>query len=127
MMVEVRFVRVWVNWENVLVLVESNGWIGEVFGEYVCVFVCLENYYFYNDGFLIVEMQILNCMDWIVYILGFIVQGWFDMICLLKVVYQFYKNWFVLWLMMVLMVGYVLLELGILCEFVCIMDNYGFG
>jgi proline iminopeptidase len=127
MMTEVRFARAWANWENALASVESNGWTGEAPGEYARAFARLENHYFYNDGFLTAETQILNRMDRIAHIPGFIVQGRFDMICPPKAAYQLHKNWPASRLTMVPMAGHALSEPGISRELVRIMDNYGSG
>jgi proline iminopeptidase len=127
MMTEVRFARAWANWENALASVESNGWTGEAPGEYARAFARLENHYFYNDGFLTAETQILNRMDRIAHIPCFIVQGRFDMICPPKAAYQLHKNWPASRLTMVPMAGHALSEPGISRELVRIMDNYGSG
>lgn len=127
MMTEVRFARAWANWENALASVESNGWTGEAPGEYARAFARLENHYFYNDGFLTAETQILNRMDRIAHIPGFIVQGRFDMICPPMAAYQLHKNWPASRLTMVPMAGHALSEPGISRELVRIMDNYGSG
>ena len=127
MMTEIRYARAWSNWENSLASLESNGFSGEVPGEYARAFARLENHYFYNKGFLTQETQILNRMDRIANIPGHIVQGRFDMICPPKAAYQLHKNWPSSRLMMVLKAGHALSEPGIASALLHIMDSYGRG
>lgn len=127
MMTEVRFARAWANWENALASVESNGWTGDAPGEYARAFARLENHYFYNNGFLTEDTQILNRMDRIATIPGHIVQGRFDMICPPRAAYSLHNAWPASRLTMVPMAGHALSEPGISRELVRIMDHYGTG
>lgn len=123
-MIEVFYVWFWVVWENVLVFVYLDGSIVIFFVEYVYVFLWLENYYFINVGFLEKDGQIFENMDKIVYISGYIVQGCYDMICLLQMVQKIVDFWSGVYFSIICDVGYVLLESGISVELVRIMDFF---
>jgi len=91
--VEGQFARAWVQWENALASVQSDGFGGEAPADYARAFARLECHYFANGGFLTADQAILNNMDKIAHIPGVIVQGRFDMICPPQAAYRLAEVW----------------------------------
>ena len=121
--VEMQYGRIWSAWENALASIYSNGNGGEPSGEYSRTFARLENHYFTNKGFLESDGQILNNMDTIADIPGFIVQGRYDMICPPKSAWDLAKAWPNADLRVIRNAGHAMSEPGISAELVKIMDQ----
>ena len=121
--VEAKFARAWTLWENALASIESNGFSGEVPAYFARMFARLENHYFINNGFLTEETAILNNMDKLQGIDGFIVQGRYDMICPPQSAYRLHKSWKGSRLRMIPHAGHALSEPGITRELVRTMDD----
>ena len=122
-MIETRYARAWSAWENALASIASDGSTGESPAEYARAFARLENHYFSEMGFLSEDQAILNCMDKIQHIPGYIVQGRYDMICPPTSAYTLSKAWPKSKLQMVPRAGHALSEPGISSALVHIMDG----
>ncbi|WP_299349036.1 prolyl aminopeptidase [uncultured Shimia sp.] len=120
---EVKFARAWAAWENALASIHSNGSWGEPPAEYARAFSRLENHYFKNAGFLEEDGHILNRLEKIAEIPGFIVQGRYDMICPPRSAYALSQGWENGQLRMIRDAGHALSEPGISAELVRIMQN----
>ena len=120
---EVRFARVWAQWENALASIESGGFSGDGPADYVRAFARLENHYFVNAGFLSADQAILKNMHKIAHIPGVIVQGRFDMICPPQSAYDLAKDWESAQLIMVPKAGHALSEPGISAALVRTMQR----
>lgn len=120
---EVKYARAWASWENALASMSSNGSGGQAPAEYARAFSRLENHYFVNTGFLETDGQILENLDRIQHIPGFIVQGRYDMICPPHSAFEVSQNWQNSELRMVHNAGHALSEPGISAELVRIMDE----
>ncbi len=122
---ETRFARAWAAWENTLASIESNGrGGGESPAEYARAFARLENHYFTNAGFLDEDGWILNNVDRLKGIPGYIVQGRYDMICPPISAHGLHKAWPGSDLRMIGKAGHALSEPGISAELVRIMDGF---
>jgi proline iminopeptidase len=120
---EMRFARLWANWENALASIESNLVLGEEPSDYARAFSRLENHYFVNGGFLDEDGWILKNRDRIEGIGADIVQGRYDMVCPPVSAYQLAEGWEKARFSMVPMAGHALSEAGISGELVAIMDR----
>ncbi|SPF79400.1 Proline iminopeptidase [Pseudoprimorskyibacter insulae] len=120
---ETRFAREWSAWENALASVYSNGQGGESPGDYARAFARLENHYFVNHGFLGEDDWIMNRVNNLADIPGFIVQGRYDMICPPHKAYGLAKAWPGCDLRMIRNAGHALSEPGISAELVRIMNQ----
>ena len=120
---EVRFARAWAGWENALASMASNGVSGESPAEYARAFSRLENHYFVNKGFLEEDGHILNRMDRLRDVPGYIVQGRYDMICPPKSANSLNKCWDRSQIQMVPRAGHALSEPGISAALIQIMDK----
>jgi proline iminopeptidase len=121
--VEIQFGRIWSAWETALASVYSDGRGGEAPSDYARTFARLENHYFINNGFLDHDGQILNAMERIAHIPGWIVQGRYDMICPPKTAIELSKAWPKCNLKMIKNAGHAMSEPGISVELVKIMDR----
>ena len=121
--VEIQFGRIWSAWETALASVYSDGRGGEAPSDYARTFARLENHYFINNGFLDHDGQILNAMERIAHIPGWIVQGRYDMICPPKTAIELSKVWPKCDLKMIKNAGHAMSEPGISVELVKIMDR----
>ena len=121
--IEMQYGRIWSAWENALASIYSNGNGGEPSGEYSRTFARLENHYFTNKGFLESDSHILQNMDKISKIPGFIVQGRYDMICPPKSAWDLAKAWPNSDLRLIRNAGHAMSEPGISAELVKIMDQ----
>ena len=119
---EVRFARLWAGWENALATVENNGPTGDAPAEYARAFARLENHYFANQGFLDSSTRILENMDKIAEIPGYVVQGRLDMVCPPAAAHQLVENWPNGRLTMIAKAGHAMSETGIAAELVRVMD-----
>jgi proline iminopeptidase len=81
LMEEMRFGRIWANWENALASVHHDGPMGESPSDYARAFSRIENHYFHNGGFLEEDGWILRERHRIAHIPATIIQGRYDMIC----------------------------------------------
>ena len=120
---EMQYGRIWSAWENALASIYSNGNGGEPAGEYSRTFARLENHYFINKGFLEKDGHILQNMDRIAHIPGFIVQGRYDMICPPKSAWDLSKAWAHSDLRLIRQAGHAMSEPGVSAELVKIMDQ----
>jgi len=120
---EMQFGRIWSAWENALASIYSNGNGGEPAGEYSRTFARLENHYFIHKGFLEKDGHILNNMDRIAHIPGYIVQGRYDMICPPQSAWDLSKAWPQCDLRLIRQAGHAMSEPGISAELVKIMDQ----
>ena len=123
MMEEMRFAQAWAAWENALASIDSNGAAGAAPGDYTRAFARLENHYFINKGWLTEETAILNNLDKLRGVQGYIVQGRFDMICPPTSAYALHKGWQGARMVMVPRAGHALSEPGITRELISIMDR----
>jgi len=122
---ETRYARTWAGWENALASVNSDGRSPEGPAEYSRAFARLECHYFYNNGFLDGDTQILDRLDRLHGIPGYIVQGRFDMICPPVSAYRLVHGWQGARVKMVPLAGHALSEPGISGELIRIMDQIG--
>ena len=124
---ETRYARAWASWENALASIDSDGITGESPADYARAFARLENHYFYNNGFLAEDQQILHPdqMAKIGQIPGVIVQGRYDMICPPISAHKLAKSWPKSRLTFVGRAGHALSEPGISAELVRTMDMMG--
>lgn len=120
---EMKYGRIWSDWENALASVHSNGQAGETPGDYARSFARLENHYFHNRGFLEFDGQILANMGRISHIPGVIVQGRYDMICPPSSAWRLSELWPAGQLRMVRNAGHALSEPGISAELVRAMND----
>lgn len=122
---EIRFARAWAAWENALASMDSDGVTGESPADYARAFARLENHYFYHDGFLGPDQQIIDNMHKIREIPGIIVQGRYDMICPPISAYTLAQSWPRASLKFVGRAGHALSEPGISSALVAAMDKIG--
>ncbi|WP_438954856.1 prolyl aminopeptidase [Cognatiyoonia sp.] len=121
--IETRFARAWASWENALASIESDGIVGESPADYARAFARLENHYFKHGGFLDEDQQILNRVDRIAHIPGYLVQGRFDMICPPVSAYELAKLWPNAKLRMVGRAGHALSERSVTTELLRAMHD----
>lgn len=122
---ETRHARAWAAWENALAAIDSDGVTGEGPADYARAFSRLENHYFYNQGFLEPDTQIMARIDRLQDVPGYIVQGRFDMICPPLSAHQLHKSWRGSKLTFIGRAGHALSEPGISAELVRITDQLG--
>ena len=120
--VETKYGQSWSNWENALASFQTNGRTASMPGPYARAFARIENHYFLNDGFLKDTNEILENMETIKSIPGFIVQGRFDMICPPKSAWDLAECWENCDLRIVDHAGHAMSEPAISSELVRIMD-----
>lgn len=113
MVEEMRFGRLWANWENALASVHYDGPLGEAPGDYARAFSRLENHYFMNGGFLEADGWILREKHRIRHLPATIVQGRLDMICPPLAAHRLAQDWPLCRLRMVPLAGHALSEPGI--------------
>lgn len=119
---ETRYARAWVGWENALASINSTGISGETPSQYARAFARLENHYFSNKLFLAPNQAILSNMSKISNIPGNIVQGRYDMICPPQTAWVLAQAWPKARLKMVAKAGHALSDTPISMELVKIMD-----
>jgi proline iminopeptidase len=120
---EMRFARLWANWENALATIQSTMVAGEGPSDYARAFSRLENHYFVNKGFLDEDGWILKNRHRIEAIGADIVQGRYDMVCPPVSAYQLADGWEKARLTMVPMAGHALSEPAISAALVAAMDG----
>ena len=123
---EMRFGTTWTHWENALASFQSNGFGGHCPPAYARTFARIENHYFINDGFLNQDQKILNNMEKIRHIQGYIVQGRYDMICPPAMAYELSRKWPRCDLRIMSYAGHAMSEPKISSELVSIMDKLRF-
>lgn len=86
--------KAWSAWEAHTATLVPNASVLDHFSEPHTAFSIarIEAHYFVNNGFL-EENQLLNNMDKIQHIPGFIIQGRYDMICPMQQAYDLHKAW----------------------------------
>ena len=119
---ETRYARAWVGWENALASINSTGISGETPSQYARAFARLENHYFSNKLFLAPNQAILSNMSKISNIPGNIVQGRYDMICPPQTAWGLAQAWPKARLKMAAKAGHALSDTPISMELVKIMD-----
>lgn len=119
---QIRFARLWTNWESSLATIEGRYGNGSAPTSYALAFARIENHYFSNGGF-IEEGQILRDMHKIEHIPGTIVQGRYDMICPPATAFALHEAWPSSRLFMVQKAGHSLSESGIASMLVSVMDE----
>ena len=124
---EVLFARAWAAWENSLASISSTGAWGEPPADYARAFSRLENHYFLNGGFLDRDGQILDNMDRIADVPGYVVQGRYDMICPPRSTYELQRRWKKSEVRFIQNAGHALSEPGISAELVRIMNQLALG
>lgn len=124
---EMRFARLWANWENALATIQSSMIAGEGPSDYARAFSRLENHYFVNKGFLETDGWILKNRHRIEGIGADIVQGRYDMVCPPVSAYQLADGWEKARLNMVPMAGHALSEPAISAGLVAVMDGLRLG
>lgn len=120
---EMRFARLWANWENALATIDSSLIGGEGPSDYARAFSRLENHYFVNLGFLKEDRWIMKNRHRIEGIGADIVQGRFDMVCPPAAAFELADGWENARLNLVPMAGHALSEPGISAALVAIMDG----
>jgi proline iminopeptidase len=120
---EMRFARLWANWENALASIQTNLTAGEGPSDYARAFSRLENHYFVNKGFLAEDGWILKNRHRIEGIGTDIVQGRFDMVCPPISAYQLAQGWEKARLQMIPLSGHALSEPAISEALVAVMDG----
>jgi len=123
MVEEMRFARLWAQWENALASVASEGAHFESPSEYARAFSRLENHYFQNGCFLECDGWILRERARIEHIGATVVQGRYDMICPPLQAWRLAQGWRRCDLRMVTLAGHALSEPGISAELVHVMDG----
>lgn len=123
MVEETKYAQAWSSWENALATVYSTGHGGEAPGPYARAFARLENHYFTNKAFLDEDGWILKNADRLRGIMGYIVQGRYDMICPPQRAWELHKAWPGSDMRMVRNAGHALSEPGISAELVRVMDQ----
>ncbi|MCI5087187.1 MAG: prolyl aminopeptidase [Rhodovulum sp.] len=118
MMLENRYAQAWANWENALASIQSDGRVGSAPPDYARAFSRLENHYFYHNGWMERDGQLLHNVPLISHIPATVVQGRYDMICPPEGSYRLTENWGRADLRMVPMAGHALSEAGITAELV---------
>ena len=91
--VEIHFAQLWAAWENRMAVMASDKTNAIMPGKYALAFSKIENHYFINAGFLSEDNHILNRMEKISNINGYIVHGRYDMICPPAAAYKLAKKW----------------------------------
>jgi proline iminopeptidase len=124
---EMRFARLWANWENALATIDTNMIGGEGPSDYARAFSRLENHYFVNKGFLDGDEWILRNRHRIEGIPADIVQGRYDMVCPPVSAHRLAQGWAKARLKLVPLAGHALSEPGISAELVAIMDGLRMG
>ena len=71
--IETKYGQTWSNWENALASFQASGRTASMPGPYARAFARIENHYFLNDGFLKSMNEILENMETIDCIPGYIV------------------------------------------------------
>lgn len=120
---EMRFARLWANWENALATIQPIVIAGEGPSDYARAFSRLENHYFVNKGFLETDGWILKNRHRIEGIGADIVQGRYDMVCPPISAYQLADGWERARLNLVPMSGHALSEPAISAGLVAVMDG----
>ena len=92
-------------------------------GRYALAFSKIENHYFINAGFLSEDNHILNRIDKISNIKGYIVHGRYDMICPPIAAYKLAKKWRIAELNILPNAGHALSEEPVAKELVHIMND----
>lgn len=123
LMEEMRFARLWANWENSLATIETQVSSGEGPSDYARAFARLENHYFVNKGFLSEDRWILKNRHRIEAIGADIVQGRYDMVCPPVSAFELAKDWEKARLNMIPLAGHALSEPGISAALVAVMDG----
>ena len=123
MVEEMRFARLWAQWENALASVTASGAHYESPSDYARAFARLENHYFQNGCFLGQDGWILAHRPRIEALRATIVQGRFDMICPPVSAWRLAEGWRGCELRMIGMAGHALSEPGISAELVHVMDG----
>ena len=119
---EMRYARIWTNWENALASIHYDGTASEGPSEYARAFARIENHYFLNDGFLERDGWILANRSRIAHIPAWVVQGRYDMICPPHTAQRLCAGWPGASLRLIGMAGHALSEPGISEELVRVMD-----
>ena len=122
---EMRYARLWANWENALATIDSNLAGGEGPSEYARAFSRLENHYVVNMGFLGEDRWIQKNRHRIEGIGADIVQGRFDMVCPPVAAFELAEGWKKARLNLIPLAGHALSEPGISAALVRIMDGLG--
>lgn len=120
---EMRFARLWANWENALATIDTNMMAGEGPSDYARAFSRLENHYFVHKGFLDGDEWILRNRSRIEGISADIVQGRYDMVCPPVSAHRLAEGWARARLSLVPFAGHALSEPGISAELVRVMDG----
>ena len=119
---EVRYARLWSDWENALASVELRAW-HDTPVDYARAFARLENHYFSNGCFLGEDGQLLAQMGRLAGVRGTIIQGQLDMICPPVTAWTLHRAWQDSTLRIVPLAGHALSEPGITAELVRVMDG----
>jgi proline iminopeptidase len=123
LMEEMRFARLWANWENALATINSSLIGAEGPSDYARAFARLENHYFVNKGFLDSDRWILKNRHRIEAVGADIVQGRLDMVCPPEAAFELARGWGQARLNMIPLAGHALSEPGISAALVAVMDS----
>ena len=91
--VEQKFSGVWAGWEAALAVFGSEKTFSEAPSNYARAFSRIECHYFFNNGFLKSDNQILENIRNIEHIPATIIQGRYDLICPPSSAYKLVKSW----------------------------------
>ena len=120
---EMRFARLWANWENSLATIRSEGVAGEGASDYARAFARIENHYFTNAGFLPNDGWIEANRHRIEAIPADIVQGRCDMVCPPAAAWRLARGWEAATLHLIPQAGHALSEPGISARLVEVMNR----
>lgn len=120
---EMRFARLWANWENSLATIRSEGASGEGASDYARAFARLENHYFLNRGFLPEDRWIEKNRSRIEPLPADIVQGRFDMVCPPAAAVRLATGWERARLHIIPQAGHALSEPGVSARLVEVMNG----
>ncbi|RUS58905.1 prolyl aminopeptidase [Pseudorhodobacter sp. E13] len=123
LMEEMRFARLWANWENSLATIDAQVSAGEGPSDYARAFSRLENHYFVNRGFLGEDRWILKNRNRIETIGADIVQGRYDMVCPPAAATDLAQGWANARMNLIPLAGHALSEPGISEALVAVMDR----
>jgi proline iminopeptidase len=91
---QIRAARAWTRWENTTSnLTPPEGPVAGDEDKFALAFARIENHYFVHDGWFEWESWLLDNVDRIRHIPGFIVQGRYDVVCPAKSAWDLHRAW----------------------------------
>jgi len=120
---ERKFSGVWAGWEAALAVFGSEKLVSEDLSDYSRAFSRIECHYFFNNGFLKSNNQILENLKTIEHIPATIIQGRYDFVCPPSSAYRLVKSWEKAELKIVNHAGHAMSEPGISKELIRSTNN----